>query len=255
MGRFCLDSSKLQEIEALTGSPPSDWIHASSHMSEITEIEETTQLSSLSETEYPSLSEILNERTENFLSKSKRKSSVPAKAKYCTEAELLKDYEDDKIIPTTRTAWQDTAEYEVLPSLQSDANVVNNIKSTDNIKDFNDDLASLLDQRQKNVEIEPDDGPVASSNKSEHFILHHQLDTDDVGEKNDVEDEQEPWGHKSKKLSQFTFHLFSSQLAKTNLSAKLNDLEFFHKLQLNFLRLALYISLLENIQRTFNFFY
>ena len=64
------------------------------------------------------------------------------------------------------------------------------------------------------------------SNLSEDFMPHHQLSCGDQGESSDYpanEALQEPETQQGKKLSQLTFHLFSSQLAKTNLSAKLND--------------------------------
>ena len=98
-----MDSSKLEEIEALTGSPPI--ISDISDLSEISELPETQENFSKAEHQIKmdafDLSEILNERTEKLLtsSKSKRRSSsektfspkiisnVPEKAIYCTESE------------------------------------------------------------------------------------------------------------------------------------------------------------------------
>ena len=144
-GRFCLDSSKLEEIEALTGSPPlSNLVEVPvlSDISEISELSETQPIAPLPAEPLPqpqhsidSVSDILNERTEKLLKNSsniskrprKKKASpmkietekkekqksprVPGKAKYCTEEELLKEKARKR--PTVRPAWQGPLDWEV----------------------------------------------------------------------------------------------------------------------------------------------
>ena len=116
-GRFCLDSSKLEEIEALTDSPPlSEQIEVPQLSSETSELDAALCLKRgahpPARTEYQrdSVSHLLNERTESLLqrkgSKRNKKMSnvssiIPEKAKYCTEEEMI--LEND--VPVSRRAW------------------------------------------------------------------------------------------------------------------------------------------------------
>merc|ERR1712079_467143 len=90
-GRFCLDSSKLEEIEALTGSPPlSNLVEVPvlSDISEMSELSETQPIAPLPAEPLPqpqhsidSVSDILNERTEKLLKNSSNISKRPRKKK------------------------------------------------------------------------------------------------------------------------------------------------------------------------------
>ena len=109
--RFCLDSTKLQEIESLTaGSPPGEVSHILADIAEVSE----RSLHTEEEEEVDPVSKILSERTEIFLQKKKRKihkrekmskledeitleaaicgwRSVPEEAKYCSESEMRRE--------------------------------------------------------------------------------------------------------------------------------------------------------------------
>lgn len=142
--RFCLDSSKLEEIEALTESPPPmpkfiDVPHILSDISEINELSESQESLSLPKTrvENFTISEMLNERTEKLLQKSSKNSirskmeeysyTVPEKAKYCTEAEV--EEKSEKIVrklSMPRTAWpQSESECDTATAVVNAADVLN----------------------------------------------------------------------------------------------------------------------------------
>ena len=118
-GRFCLDSSKLEEIEALTDSPPlSEQIEVPQLSPETSELDAALAQSLTrgahpqARTEYQrdSVSHLLNERTESLLqrkgSKRNKKMSnlsriIPDKANYCTEEEMILE----NGAPVSRSAW------------------------------------------------------------------------------------------------------------------------------------------------------
>ena len=118
-GRFCLDSSKLEEIEALTDSPPlSEQIEVPQLSPETSELDAALAQSLTRgahpqpKTEYQrdSVSNLLNERTESLLqrkgSKRNKKMSnlsriIPDKANYCTEEEMILE----NGAPVSRSAW------------------------------------------------------------------------------------------------------------------------------------------------------
>ena len=116
-GRFCLDSSKLEEIEALTDSPPlSEKIEGQQLPPETSELDAAQSVKrgahTPTRTEYQrdSVSNLLNERTESLLqrkgSKRNKKMSnvssiIPDKAKYCTEEEMILE----NGVPVSRRAW------------------------------------------------------------------------------------------------------------------------------------------------------
>ena len=152
--RCCLDSSKLEEIEALTESPPMpkfiDVPHILSDISEINELSESQESLPLPKTriENFTISEMLNERTEKLLQKSSRNSNkskiqdeygctVPEKAKYRTEAEI--EEKSEKIVrklSIPRTAWPqsecDTAAAAVVNTAAADVLNVFEAKVTNN---------------------------------------------------------------------------------------------------------------------------
>ena len=117
-GRFCLDSSKLDEIEALTGSPPlSHQIEVQQLSAETSELNAAQSLTNgedpapaLPQYDLDSVSYLLNERTESLLQRkgpkrSKKMSSkiIPEKARYRTEDEMMLEHPES--VPLSRTAW------------------------------------------------------------------------------------------------------------------------------------------------------
>ena len=116
-GRFCLDSSKLEEIEALTDSPPlSEQIEIPQLSQETSELVETHALTrgahppAMADYHRVPVSHLLNERTESLLQRkgSKRNKkmlnisqNIPDKANYCTEEEMILE----NGVPISRKAW------------------------------------------------------------------------------------------------------------------------------------------------------
>ena len=225
-GRFSLDISKLEEIEALTGSPPNLNFHISSDLSEITELPEMENR--ITSDNSISLSEILNDKTEHLLERSNTKlCGVPQKANYLTEAELFEEYGKKQKSFSPKKAWQDTEEIMIDLSKKFEVKEENidETYSSENVnqeKSMNNEVNELI---ESGFDCRED-----SSNLSDDIMLHHQLSSSYQVKSSDYPANgamQEPESRQGKKLSQFTFHLFSSQLAETNLSAKLNDHDIF----------------------------
>ena len=199
-GRFCLDSSKLEEIEALTDSPPlSGQIEGQQLPPETSDAAQALKRGAhpptMAEYHRDSVSNLLNERTESLLqrkgSKRNKKMSnvssiIPDKAKYCTEEEMILE----NGVPVSRRAWllqnksEDPAEFIDAVSSIPRKEIANNqyLERRESLVEMFDSEVSYamtgadVGSKSDHCLLTDCDGPVASS-----LVQHNrELDTEEL---------------------------------------------------------------------------